>query len=98
MTIDIGTDKFKGRVADIDRAFIDIFKLETIAGSLEETLTSINNVALSEEISKRHFGKEDPIGKVITMSIENIQNDYKVTAVYRIPGNTVLDFTRAGPV
>ncbi|NLD38535.1 MAG: FtsX-like permease family protein [Desulfatiglans sp.] len=91
MTIDIGTDKFKGRVADIDRAFIDIFKLETIAGSLEETLTSINNVALSEEISKRHFGKEDPIGKVITMSIENIQNDYKVTAVYRIPGNTVLD-------
>jgi putative ABC transport system permease protein len=91
MTIDIGIDRFKGRVADIDRAFIDMFQLNVIAGSLQDTLTGINNVALSEEIAKRHFGKEDPVGKVITMSIENIKNDYKVTAVYRVPGNTVLD-------
>jgi putative ABC transport system permease protein len=91
MTIDIGTDRFKSRVADIDRSFIDMFQVEVIAGRLEDTLTNIRNVALSEEIAKRHFGKENPIGKVITMSIENIKNDYKVTAVYRVPGNTVLD-------
>ncbi|MBN1903995.1 MAG: ABC transporter permease, partial [Deltaproteobacteria bacterium] len=91
MTIDIGTDKFKCRVADIDRTFIDMFQIQVIAGSLKDTLTSVTNVALSEEIAIRHFGKENPIGKVITMSMENIKNDYKVTAVYRVPGNTVLD-------
>ena len=95
MTIDTGMDRFKGRVADIDPGFIDMFQLEVIAGSLKDTLTNIRNVALNEEIARRHFGSQDPIGKVITMSTtlgtENISNDYKVTAVYHVPGNTVLD-------
>jgi putative ABC transport system permease protein len=91
LTIDIGADRFKSRLASVDPAFIDIFQLKVIAGSLKDTLTSMTNVALSEETARRHFGSQDPIGKVITISIENSRSDYKVTAVYRIPGNTVLD-------
>jgi putative ABC transport system permease protein len=91
LTIDIGDDKFKSRVARVDHDFIDIFQLDVIAGSLEETLSSMTNIALSEETARRHFGRQDPIGKVITISVDNIKVDQKVTAVYRIPGNTVLD-------
>ncbi len=91
-TIIIGTDRFQSRWTAVDPSFIDIFQLEVIAGSLKDTLTNMTNVALSEETAKRHFGNQDPIGKVLTIDYgNNARFDFKVTAVYRIPGNTVLD-------
>jgi putative ABC transport system permease protein len=92
VTIVIGTDRFQSTWTQADPAFIDIFQLNIIAGNLKDTLKSMTNVAISEETTKRHFGNQDPIGKVITIDLgNNIKIDYKVTAVYRIPGNTVLD-------
>ena len=91
LTIDTGTERFNSKVADVDPAFIDMFQFKVIAGSLKDTLTNKTNIALSEETARRHFGNQNPIGKVITVSIENIKIDYKVTAVYRVPGNTILD-------
>ncbi len=91
LTIDTGTKRFNSKVADVDPAFIDMFQLKVVGGSLKNTLTSNTNVALSEETARRHFGNQNPIGKVITVILENIKIDYKVTAVYCIPGNTILD-------
>jgi putative ABC transport system permease protein len=91
MVIDTGTAKYRGRLVRVDPSFIEIFKFKVLAGSLEDTLANWNNIALSEEIARRHFGNQDPIGKVITTSSGNIKSDHKVTAVYRIPDNTVLD-------
>ena len=86
-TINIGADRFEIRAVNVDPSFIDIFQLKVIAGSLKDTLTNLTNVALSEETAKRLFGTQDPIGKMINTGTGN----FKVTAVYRIPGNTVLD-------
>ena len=86
-----GNDKFRTFLLDVDPSFIEIFQFEVLSGSLEDTLASIRNIALSEETASRHFGSRDPIGKVIAISIGSGRIDYKVTAVYRIPGNTVLD-------
>ena len=91
LTIHIGTEKFRSRVPSVDPSFIDIFQLKVIAGSLKDTLTNFTNVALSEETAKRFFGSQDPVGKTITLDSGNSKFDFKVTAVYRIPGNTVLD-------
>ncbi len=90
LIINIGTDRFQSRNTTVDPSFIDIFQLEVISGSLKDTLTSMTNVALSEETAKRHFGTQDPIGKVITIDTGGMNIDCKVTAVYHIPGNTVL--------
>ena len=86
-----GNAKFRSELLDVDPSFIEMFQFKVLAGSLEDTLANIRNIALSERIAKRQFGKQDPIGKVITISIGYNKTDYKVTAVYRIPGNTVLD-------
>ncbi len=86
-----GNDKFRDELLDVDPTFIEMFQFEVLAGSLEDTLASIRNIALSERIAKRQFGNQDPIGKVITIGIGGRYTDYKVTAVYRIPGNTVFD-------
>ncbi len=90
--INVGPDRFQSRLTMVDPSFIDIFQLEVTAGSLKDTFTNITNVALSEETARRHFGDQDPIGKVMTIDYgNNFKVDYKVTAVYRVPGNTVLD-------
>ncbi len=86
-----GNAKFRTDLLDVDPSFIEMFQLEVLAGSLEDTLSSIKNIALGERTAKRHFGNQDPIGKMITIGIGYDRNDYKVTAVFRIPGSTVLD-------
>ncbi len=88
--IDTGTAKFREHVVFVDPSFIEMFQFKIQAGSLENTLTDRNSIALSEIVARRYFGNQDPIGKVLTLSLGNIKDDYKVTAVYRIPGNTVF--------
>jgi putative ABC transport system permease protein len=86
-----GNDKFRTFLLDVDPSFTEMFQFEVLAGSLEDTLANIRNIALSEKIASRHFGNQDPIGEVISISIGSNKTDYKVTAVFHIPGNTVLD-------
>ncbi|MFC1495569.1 FtsX-like permease family protein [Thermodesulfobacteriota bacterium] len=89
--IDTGSSKFEDTRVEVDPAFIEMFQLKVLAGSLETTLTEPTNIALSDEVSRRYFGKQYPIGKTITLSVENYSFDYKVTAIYRVPGNTILE-------
>ena len=91
LVIDTGTTEFRDELVNVDPSFIEMFQFEVLAGSLEDTLADRNNIALSERIARRHFGNQDPIGKVITISRQGFKADRKVTAVYRIPGDTVLD-------
>ena len=91
VTIDDGTFKSTNKLLQVDPAFIEVFKFEVLSGSLDNTLTKRSNIALSADVAKRYFGKQDPIGKEITINFGQLSIDYTVTAVYRIPGNTVLD-------
>ena len=92
IVIDTGITEFRDNLVYVDPDFIKMFQFKVLAGSLENTLANRSNVAISEEAARRHFGNQDPIGKVITISTRNnTKADYKATAVYRIPGNTVLD-------
>ncbi len=90
--VDTGNAKFRDRIVFVDPSFIEMFQFEVLAGSLEDTLTDRNNVALNEKTARRYFGNQDPIGKVITVGAGNFKTNKKVTAVYRIPGKTVLDY------
>lgn len=91
--IKIGNTYYPGLITFVDKDFTNIFQCEVISGNLEKTLISPKNIALNEKTATHYFGKQDPIGKVIT----HIQNDgkeelYKVTAVYRlISQNTVMN-------
>ncbi|MBN2058952.1 MAG: ABC transporter permease [Deltaproteobacteria bacterium] len=91
MMIDTGTDKFEDTLVQVDPAFIEMFQLEVISGSLVTTLFEPGNIALSDEVARTHFGNHNPIGKTITLSLDTIKYDFKITAVYKVPGNTILD-------
>jgi putative ABC transport system permease protein len=89
--VDIDNAQYEDRLVSVDRPFIDMFQLEELAGSLENTLVNPSNVALSAEVASRYFGAQDPIGEVITISTLGVSQDFNVSAVYQVPGNTVLD-------
>ena len=91
--IKIENTNYPGSITFVDKDFINIFQCDVISGNLVKTFLSPKNIALDEQTASHYFGKQDPIGKVIT----HIQNDgkeelYKVTAVYRlISPNTILN-------
>ncbi len=55
---------FRTDLLDVDPSFVEMFQFEVLAGSLEDTLANIANIALSEKTARRHFGHQDPIGKI----------------------------------
>lgn len=65
----------------VDSTFFDVFTYRSVAGNLQTALANPYSVVLNKSTAEKLFGKQDPVGK--TISIENTQgkNDYRVTAV-----------------
>lgn len=68
----------EGRFADQD--FIEMFSYEILAGDRETALKEINSIVISEDMAKKFFGNEDPLGKVLVM---NMKESYQVTGVLK---------------
>ncbi|MEQ9425574.1 MAG: ABC transporter permease [Cyclobacteriaceae bacterium] len=86
-----GTETLKEEnVSYVDANFFDFFTVPLIRGDEKSALSAPNTLALSESASKKYFGDEDPIGKVLVL---DNRHDYEVTAVYEdIPNNSHFDF------
>jgi putative ABC transport system permease protein len=94
--IAVGNQRFEATVPRVDRGFLDIFELETVAGNLADALAAPGKIALRADVAQRFFGADgsmsDVIGQVLTITYNGVIRDYQVAAVYRFPaGNTVLD-------
>lgn len=69
-----------------DSTVFSIFSWELISGDRMTALAEPNSVIISESTSKKYFGGEDAVGKVLRY---NQQEDLKVTGVMRdIPENS----------
>jgi len=65
----------------VDSTFFDVFTYHFVKGSPLNALKEINSIILLKPVADKLFGKEDPIGKVITMDDADGKNSFKVTAV-----------------
>lgn len=76
-------------VAFVDSSFFKIFNLEFVHGG-PASFGSSNEMALTEEMAKRFFGDENPIGKILSV----FRTDFKITGVVRdIPQNSHFRFS-----
>jgi putative ABC transport system permease protein len=72
---------------------VDIFDFDVVAGDLRRTLNDNASLAINETFARKYFGEENPIGKILTLSVYSLKRDYRVGAVYKdLPHNTVLEF------
>lgn len=73
----------------VESSFFKIFPLKLTRGDITKALAAPSTIAISEEIAKRYFGNENPIGK--TLKVDKI--DYNVTAVFaKLPEHFHLNF------
>jgi hypothetical protein len=70
------------------------FPYQTVAGKLEEALTEPDKIALTTSAAHRFFGKEDPIGQILTMnhSFPEERITYQVAAVVEAYEQSYLSF------
>jgi len=77
------------RVCWADPSIFEIFSFPFVEGNHFTSLSNWNSVVLTENMSKKYFGSEDPVGKILNID----RNDFIVTGVIEnVPQNSHLQF------
>ncbi len=85
----VGDKKLKAKGSCVDSGFLAMFSFPLVKGSLQTALQKNYSVVITESLSKKLFGNEEPVGKIIL--IDNADN-FTVTAVLKdLPNNTTFD-------
>jgi putative ABC transport system permease protein len=75
--------------------FLDIFSFPLVKGNRNTVLKDIHSIVVTEEMAKKFFGDEDPIGKSLRA---NGSQDYIVTGVIKDPPkNSTVQFHWLAP-
>jgi putative ABC transport system permease protein len=87
------TQSFReGNFAYAEGNFFEVFSFKLNQGATNG-LKEPNTVAISESTSKKYFGKENPIGKIITLNNQFGKTLYTITVVYAdMPENSDFRF------
>jgi len=71
----------------VDEHFFSMFSFPFIKGTVRDALKAQNSVVISEDIAKKYFGKDNPMGKFLSL---NNQRNLTVTGVIKVPLNSHL--------
>jgi putative ABC transport system permease protein len=74
------------KIINVESNFFSLFPFEIISGNLISALKDDSGIAISEDLAKRIFGDENPIGKQVNC----LDAMFVVRAVYRIQGNSSI--------
>jgi putative ABC transport system permease protein len=72
-----------------DDHFFDFFKTAVMKGNPSKGLANPYTVMLTDEIAKKYFGNEEPLGKTLRINPGGAYFDFKVTGIFKpFPSNT----------
>jgi ABC-type antimicrobial peptide transport system permease subunit len=81
VVVKVDDNVFHERIRYTDPSFLDMFTFPLKWGT-PSTLSDVNSIILSEEMSVKYFGEENPIGKTILVKFnEQTGKEFKVTGV-----------------
>jgi len=74
-----------------DSSFFKIFSFKLIEGDPAKVLNEPKTIVVSENMAKKYFGSEDPVGK--TLKVFSDTTHYLVTGIFEnVPVNSHIDF------
>jgi len=76
---------FESQHINVDPSFFQIFSFPVVRGDSETFFSNPHSLVISDKVSKKYFGRQDPIGKILKI---NHELDFMVSGVVQIPGNT----------
>ena len=78
-----------------DSTFFNVFTAPVVYGNPEVMLTRPNTVVLTEEIARKYFGNEDPVGRLL--QVGQGEENFEVTGVVKgFPENSHFRFNMLG--
>ncbi|CAM2827882.1 ABC transporter permease [Flavobacterium frigoris] len=81
-----GKKEFIDKIINVEHDFFSFFPFKIIKGDAISALKDDSSIAISDDIAKRVFGDENPIGK----QVKYLDHRFVVRAVYQIPGNSSI--------
>jgi putative ABC transport system permease protein len=73
-----------------DNSIFDVFTFPLVSGDPKTALSSPYSVVITEEMAKKYFGNQEPLGKILRFDDEA---DFTVTGVMKnVPPNSHLNF------
>lgn len=90
----VGDTKISSDGLFTDPDFLKIFSFPLLKGNIDKALTETHSIVITESLSKRLFGKEDPIGKTISLRpVAAAAVDFTVSGLLKdLPNNTQFKF------
>lgn len=86
---------YEDSVILVDPCFFSMFTFPFVEGDPTTALENPNSLVLREEIAKKYFGEDIPLGKKLTF---NNREDLIVTGVVRLPSNSHIQFDFLAPL
>jgi ABC-type antimicrobial peptide transport system permease subunit len=81
-----GDDYVQGTLAPVDKDFFEMFDIVFVHGDETSALNGPNDIVLTEDMAARYYGKEDPMGKKMTLPPDHV---FTVTGVIKnVPRNS----------
>ncbi len=93
LVIKSGENIFNQQVHFVDENFLDLFQFPLVAG--QARLADRNSLLLSEEMARKFFGNESPVGKTLLLyaDLEAQRKELTISGVFKnLPKNSSLQF------
>jgi putative ABC transport system permease protein len=85
-----GKSTYERQILLVDPSFLDVFTFPLVRGDPDDVLARPGSIVVSEDVAKKYFGDDEPIGKTIRLGD---LYDFKVTGVSRdVSNNSSLRF------
>jgi len=78
----------------VDNLFFDVLRFPFVQGNPMTALSQPGTVVLTQSEARRLFGREDIVGRTLTMVSRGVSTDYRITGIARdLPHNSHVRFT-----
>ena len=100
-TVKDGDRSLRGSFYFADPAILEVFTFPLLKGDPATVLDDPYNVVIAESTARRHFGDEDPLGKVLSVNLSGppaAVRDFVVTGIAKsVPKNSSIRFDFLAP-
>jgi putative ABC transport system permease protein len=93
-----GDKVFTERLTLVGKDFFKMFSFRLLQGSAEKVFLNKNEIVLTKEIARKYFGDDDPIGRIVTVFMEQERTMTVTGIIDAPPANSSLTYSVLVPI
>jgi putative ABC transport system permease protein len=84
---------WENKISLVDANIFNIFTFPLVKGDPKSALKNPNSIVVTEEMAKKYFGDENPMGKTLSILNDDETEDYTIAGILKdLPSNSQLQF------